>query len=496
MSYVSLKFLIFVVVLFSIYYILPKKYRWISLLFGNIIFFISISGKLIIYAILACIITYIFAILIDKYNNHKKKFLILNIIGLLGILLTLKYNNFISSLINPLIGIINLNIPYKHFIMPIGISYYTLELISYIVDVYFKKTESEKNIFKLLTFFTYFPKLVEGPICKYRDYKEKLFVGHQFDYEKFKCAWVLIGYGFIKKLIIADRLGIFVDNVFTNNASGIALFIGILFYTFQIYCDFSGCINIVSGISELFGVELPINFKRPFFSKSIQEFWRRWHITLGDWLKEYIFYPISLSKINSKLNHLVRKIKWKHISRFITMAFPLFFVWFINGLWHGASLKFICYGLYYYILMMLGVLFKPLFNKIIKFLKINTDVESFKLFQILRTFAIVCIGMLLFRANDLNQFILLLSNIFKFNSSVQIASFGLGYKDILVAFIYLLLIFGVELAEELNVNLREKLNKQNLLFRWFIYLFIIFSIIIFGIYGRGYVAKDFIYGGF
>lgn len=495
MNYVTLKFLLFVIFILNIYYIFPKKYRWTVLLFGNIIFFISFSGKLIIYAILATLVTFILTKLMIKYEKHKKKLLLINILLVLLILIVLKYNNFISSILNPILGLFNLDIPYKKFLMPIGISYYTLEMISYTVDVYYKKLEPESNFFKLLTFFTFFPKLIEGPISKYRDYKEKMFSEHNFDYEKFKSAWVLIGYGFIKKLVIADRLGIYVDNIFSANITGFPLIIGIIFYTFQIYCDFSGCIEIVSGVSELFGIELPVNFKRPFFSKSVQEFWRRWHITLGDWLKEYIFYPISLSKINMKLNLIVRKIKWKHLAKFIVVAFPLFFVWFTNGLWHGASIKYILYGLYYYIIMMLGVLLKPLFDKIADLLKINTKVWSYELFKIIRTFIIVCIGMLLFRSNDLQQFWTLFKGIFELNF-VSLFSFGLTRKDIFLALMYLLVVFAIELTYELKIDVREKLNEQNLIFRWIIYLLIIISVIIFGIYGRGYAVKDFIYGGF
>lgn len=495
MSYVSLKFLIFVICLMCIYYLFPKKYRWTILLIGNLYFFISLSGKLVIYSVIATLITYIFGLIIDK-TKHKKCFLNIGIILVLLFLIVLKYNNFISSLINPILKYINLNIPYKKFIMPIGISYYTLEMISYLTDVYRKKVSSEKNYFKLLTFFTYFPKLIEGPISKYSVYKEKMFNKITFDYEKFKNAWVLIGYGFIKKLIVADRLGIFVDNVFSNNYTGIIGILGITFYTIQIYCDFSGCINIVSGVSELFGIELPINFNRPFFSKSIEEFWRRWHITLGEWLKEYIFYPISLSKMNMKVNKMVRKIKFKHISKFIMIAFPLFFVWLTNGIWHGASIKYVLYGLYYYVLMMLGVLLKPVFDYIIKIFKINTKVWSFKLFRILRTIIIVCIGMLLFRSETIEQFIIMLKGITNFEITKSIFELGLIKKDFLIAAIYILIIFGVELSYELKVDVREKLNEQNLIFRWIIYLLIIFSILIFGIYGRGYAAKSFIYGGF
>lgn len=496
MSYVSLKFLIFIFALMGLYYIFPKKYRWIILLLGNLYFFWSLSGKLIIFSVIATLITYIGAKLINKNNKHKKKILLSSILLVISFLAVLKYNNFLSSLINPLISTIGISIPYKRFLIPIGISYYTLEMIGYLTDVYRKKCEPEKNYLKLLTFFIYFPKLIEGPISKYRDYKEIMFNEKKFDYEKFKCAWVLIGYGFIKKLVIADRLGIYVDNIFSQNITGIALIIGIIFYTIQIYCDFSGCIDIVRGVSELFGIELPNNFKRPFFSKSIQEFWRRWHITLGDWLKEYIFYPISLSKLNLKLNQKVRKIKWQHLSKFIIIAFPLFFVWFVNGLWHGASFKYILYGLYYYILMMLGVLLQPLLDRIVKLLKINTKAWSYGFFKIIRTIIIVCFGMFLFRCEDLNQFVYLFKGLGDLSVEQNIIAFGLTIKDFILIGFFILIILAIELSSELGINVREKLNEQNLVFRWIVYLLIIFSILIFGIYGRGYAAKNFIYGGF
>lgn len=496
MSYVSLKFLIFVFLLMCIYYIFPKKFRWIILLLGNIFFYISLSGKLIIYSAIATLVAYIGAKQIHKNNKKRKPILITSILSVLVFLIVLKYNNFIASLLNPIIKYIDLEIPYKKFVMPIGISYYTLEIVAYLVDVYRNKIIPENNYFKLFTFFTYFPKIIEGPISRYNDLGKQILKENKFDYEKFKCALVLIAYGFIKKLIIADRLAIFVDNVFDNNYIGLNAIIAVICYTIQIYCDFSGCIDIISGISELFGIKLPCNFKRPFFSKSIEEFWRRWHTTLGEWLKEYVFYPISLSKMNMKLNKKVRKLRFKHISRFVVIAFPLFFVWFTNGLWHGASIKYIIYGLYYYVLMMLGVLLKPLFDKIVSTFKINTKVWSFELFRIIRTITIVCIGMLLFRSVDLNQFIIMLKGIFNFSIEPAPFTIGLTSKDFLLTLIYIIIIFSVELAQELKIDVRQKLNEQNLIFRWIIYLIMIFSILIFGVYGRGYAAKDFIYGGF
>lgn len=488
MSYASIEFLLFVLVLVLIYYIFPKKHRYIVLLIGSLIFYYLFSGKYIIFILLSSVITYFSGKLIEKYNDKRKLILSLSILLNLSFLLVLKYNNFFGDIFR----VVGINIPYKKFILPIGISYYTLETISYLTDIYRKRMKAETNYLKVLLFLVYFPQIVEGPIANYSRLSKTLFNTEKFNYDNFVSAFVLIGWGFVKKLVIADRAGIFVSKVFENNYGGALLIIGVLLYTLQIYADFSGCIDIVSGVSELFGVKLDENFKRPFFSKSIQEFWRRWHITLGTWLKEYIFYPISLSKLNMKLNLKLRKMKSKYISRFIITAFPLFFVWFFNGMWHGASFKYVVYGLYYYVLMMIGILLEPVFKKIISIFKINTEVWSYKFFQAVRTILIVCFGMFLFRVDSFKQMGLMIHS----NASVSLFSLGLKKADFALLIVGILVMLVVGVMQEFNINIRKELQKQNLLFKWFIYYIIIFSIIIFGIYGKGYDAASFIYGGF
>lgn len=488
MSYASIEFLLFVLVLVFIYYVFPKKYRYIVLLIGSLIFYYLFSEKYIIFILLSSIITYFGGKLIEKYTDKRKLILILSILLNLSFLLVLKYNNFFGDMFR----VIGVNIPYKKFILPIGISYYTLETISYLTDIYRKKMKAESNYLKVLLFLVYFPQIVEGPIANYSRLSKTLFNTERFNYDNFVSSFVLIGWGFVKKLVIADRAGIFVSKVFENNYGGILLVIGIILYTIQIYADFSGCIDIVSGVSELFGVKLDENFKRPFFSKSIQEFWRRWHITLGTWLKEYVFYPISLSKINMKLNLKLMKMKSKYLSKFIITAFPLFFVWFFNGMWHGASFKYVVYGLYYYVLMMIGILLEPILKKIISIFKVNTEVWSYKFFQAIRTILIVCFGMFLFRVDSFAQMGVML------HSKASAALFSLGLKKsdfaLLIVGTFIMLIVGV--MQEFNINIRKELQKQNLIFKWLVYYIIIFSIIIFGIYGKGYDAASFIYGGF
>lgn len=488
MSYASIEFLLFVLVLVLIYYIFPKKHRYIVLLIGSLIFYYLFSGKYIIFILLSSVITYFSGKLIEKYNDKRKLILTLSILLNLSFLLVLKYNNFFGDIFR----VVGINIPYKKFILPIGISYYTLETISYLTDIYRKRMKAETNYLKVLLFLVYFPQIVEGPIANYSRLSKTLFNTEKFNYDNFVSAFVLIAWGFIKKLVIADRAGIFVSKVFENNYGGALLIIGVLLYTLQIYADFSGCIDIVSGVSELFGVKLDENFRRPFFSRSIQEFWRRWHITLGTWLKEYIFYPISLSKLNMKLNLKLRKMKSKYISRFIITAFPLFFVWFFNGMWHGASFKYVVYGLYYYVLMMIGILLEPVFKKIISIFKINTEVWSYKFFQALRTILIVCFGMFLFRVDSFKQMGLMIHS----KATASLFSLGLKKLDFALLMVGILVMLVVGVMQEFNINIRKELQKQNLLFKWLIYYIMIFSIIIFGIYGKGYDAASFIYGGF
>lgn len=488
MSYASIEFLLFVLVLVLIYYIFPKKHRYIVLLIGSLIFYYLFSGKYIIFILLSSVITYFSGKLIEKYNDKRKLILTLSILLNLSFLLVLKYNNFFGDIFR----VVGINIPYKKFILPIGISYYTLETISYLTDIYRKRMKAETNYLKVLLFLVYFPQIVEGPIANYSRLSKTLFNTEKFNYDNFVSSFVLIAWGFIKKLVIADRAGIFVSKVFENNYGGMLLIIGVLLYTLQIYADFSGCIDIVSGVSELFGVKLDENFRRPFFSKSIQEFWRRWHITLGTWLKEYIFYPISLSKLNMKLNLKLRKMKSKYISRFIITAFPLFFVWFFNGMWHGASFKYVVYGLYYYVLMMIGILLEPVFKKIISIFKINTEVWSYKFFQALRTILIVCFGMFLFRVDSFKQMGLMIHS----KATASLFSLGLKKLDFALLMVGILVMLVVGVMQEFNVNIRKELQKQNLLFKWLIYYIMIFSVIIFGIYGKGYDAASFIYGGF
>lgn len=526
----SLNFIIFVAIVCLLYFVVPKKIKWVVLLIANYIFYWLCSKKLIVYMLITTISIYLLALWMGKIDSKtkelckneqdraikkqlkhkaktKKKWIVfLAVLINFGILISLKYCNFIFKNLNFIFDMIKIpiEIPFKHIILPLGISYYTLQAISYIIDVYREKYLPDKNLGRVALFVSFFPQMVEGPIGRYDDLAHQLYEPHKFSYENAKFGIQLILWGYFKKMVIADRAVLYVNEVFAHyqNYVGIPLFFAAVLYTLQIYAEFSGCIDIVRGIAQILGINMAENFRRPFFSKSVQEFWRRWHITLGAWFKDYIFYPISLSSLTVKISNISKKIfKTSYITKLVPVIFAMFFVWFGNGIWHGASYKYIFYGLYYYIIMIFGMIFEPFGENILKLLKINTETFSYRLWQMIRTTIFVIFGMLIFRSNSLHTAWHIFKNIFTttnidllFNG--KMFNIGFTYADFNILVISTTIMLVVSILQERGHKIREEISKQNLPFRWILYYSIIFAIIIFGIYGPGYVASDFIYGQF
>ena len=244
-------------------------------------------------------------------QKNQRKILVLNALLLLGMLIVLKYSKFFGTNINSLFGLMNLpiQIPIPHFIMPIGISFYTLQAISYIIDVYKEKIKADKNIGRLALFISFFPQIMEGPICRYEETANSLFEGKKTSYKNLTFGIQRILFGLMKKTIIVDRVNPLILEIFNNysNYDGGIMAVGMVLYTLQLYMDFSGVMDIVIGTAEMFGVKMPENFRQPFFSKTIAEFWTRWHITLGAWFRDYIYYPVCLTDKCKKLTSWGRK---------------------------------------------------------------------------------------------------------------------------------------------------------------------------------------------
>lgn len=523
-SYYSLTFfLVFIPILILIYSITPKKIRWFILLLASYIFSYLLSGKLIIYLLISTIVIYLSGLLLKKLNKnyeevskdlnkeekkkikvkfqHKKKLvLLISILINVGILIFLKYSGFFATNINTLF---NTHIEVPKFLLPIGISFYTLQAVSYIIDVYRGSIEADSNIGRLALFLSFFPEIMEGPICRYSETANDLYEGKSITFHNFTFGFQRIFYGVLKKCVIADRLNPLITNVFINynNYNGGIIALGAIAYTIQLYMEFSGTMDIVIGVAEIFGIKLPENFKRPFASKTISEFWKRWHITLGTWFKDYIFYPISVSSPFRKLTLSLRKKLGNYYGPVLAGVTALFTVWLLNGFWHGVGWQYILFGLYHFCLILIGSLISPLIKKITDKLHINRNSKGYHITQIIKVCILVFIGELIFRAEGLQACMSMLHSLFTDFSFVSFTNgtflkLGIDGADFIIVGVTLIIIFIISHLEEKGVNVRDLISKQNIVIRWAIYYAFILFIIIFGAYGYGYIPVDPIYAQF
>lgn len=514
MTITSLNFFIFLGITTLVYYLFPKKYRWISLLIFSLTFFSLASIEVAGYFLVGVVTIYVSARLIsEKLTSPKtKKAAIVTALACnIAMLFLLKYINIIPNTINGFGNLFDIetHLGTINLIAPIGISYYTLSMISYLVDVYWTTIPAEKNFFKFMLFSCYYPCLISGPFIRYTQMKTEFFENGDLDWDNIFKGFHRIVYGLLKKMVIADNLAIIVNAIFadTDTYSGPFVVVGVVMYALQIYCDFSGCMDIVIGASRLYGVKLPENFQSPFFSRTLSEFWRRWHITLGSWGKDYIMYPLLKSEAFQKLNKKSKKKFGKKLGKKIPVFLSILILWVIIGIWHGASYKYIfAAGILPWIYLTSSELLETQFEQLRNKLKINAESKVFHVFQSLRTLFMMCIVWLFALAPSFTQSFALIGDIFKFDASVvkpfvsevifgdhTLSAVLVQWAAIAVAMI------GVAVVDYLKykeVNVADKFNKMNFVLR-FVLLFAMIGItLMFGVYGPGFVPADFIYGGF
>lgn len=413
MSLITGKFFIFLCILFLAYYLLPnKKFQWVLLLLGSLFFYVCSSPVYFVFLLASSFSTYYLGIKIQTTDDKSKAklYMVLAICFNMGILFLLKYTVLLFDVISL---VTNHKMPGVNFILPLGISFYTFMVVSYIADLYKGEIQAETNYFKYLLYVSYFPQIIEGPINRYSHMKDELYVEHQFDFTRCSYASYRILMGLFKKVVIAGRFGVYVDRVFDNVSgyNGLTLLLATIFYVVQLYADFSGCMDLVLGISELFGIKMAENFNLPLFSENISEFWRRWHITLGAWFKDYIYYPVFRSNFSIKIKSIFSKTPLKKQAMNMCAAVALFCVWFFTGLWHGAAIHYVVWGLYYAVILIFGLFMSNNFKKWKRNLRITKDTKWFKVFCILRTLFIVTFGELIFRANTMADAIYVIKKI-------------------------------------------------------------------------------------
>lgn len=515
---------LFLPIVMLLFQIIPKKVRPYLLLVASYVFFWSFSKYLVVYIIATSLVIYTVGLWIGslqkrckadcadlsreekkavkkKYLNKEKAVLVWTIILIIGVLGFLKYSNFLMINISSWITAIKYH-PIK-LLVPIGISFYSLQAISYVTDVYWEKVKAERNFFKIALFMAFFPHVLEGPICMYDEHMEALWNCERITYENFKHGFIRIGWGLMKKMVIADRLYKLVNTVYSGyeDYSGIVIIVTAICYTTQLYMEFSGCMDIVIGSAKIFGVTLQENFRQPFVSKNAGEFWRRWHISLGLWFKTYIFYPVSSSELVKKWNKFASKKMNKYIAKIGTSAITLFPVWFCNGIWHGAEWGYLFYGLYYFVILLFEVMLEPVKERILSALKIAETNKVWSALMIFKTWIIIFTGELFFRAEKLDVGMHMFASIFKGFSlkalwDGSLLHLGLSTADFACAILFTIFVGIVGYLKEKQVDIYGKIDGWKTPARWALYYAVIFAVIIFGAYGTGYQKVDLIYAGF
>ena len=494
MTLTSFTFLCFLLAVGLVYYILPGRCQWMVLLIASIAFYYSSGGWAVLaFLLYGIFITYLGALVLERSYREpvKKLFTVGFTIFTLLPLFLLKYIRFFGF-----------EAPFGT-LAPLGISFYTMTILGYVLDVSRGIVPAQKNLFKHALFTSYFPQMVSGPITRYPEMEPQLFRKHAFDYQQVTFGAQRILWGFFKKLVISERLATVVNQIYDQYPAypGWYLIVGTVCFAFQLYTDFSGCMDIVLGASQALGITLPDNFTCPYFSRNISEYWRKWHITLGTWFKDYVFYPLLKSSPWVAFTDWSKKRFGKKKGKKLPLYTGMLVLWFSVGMWHGGSWNYIVgSGLLHWFYIVSGELLTPVFKKLISLMRIQTETFSWRFYQALRTFFLVNIGFVFFRAPSLKTALSILKSIAcKWNPEILFdrSLFQLlSAQDWVVLFVSLMLLLLISALQEKNVRIRETLARQNLAFRWCIYLLLFVVVLIFGCYGGDYDAAAFIYQQF
>lgn len=494
MELYSLQFLILLLVSLAVYYTIGKNYQWICLLVVSGLFYLWTGNGNFIFILLTGMSTWgaarameyiatTSAIVrkngaldkdekkrIKKKTTSQRKAIMLSVVMLnFGILAYIKYWNTNS------------------FLMSLGISFYTFQSIGYLLDIYYEKYKCEKNPAKYMLFVSFFPQMIQGPINRFEHMREQFFSVHSMTFEQAERSIYKIFYGLLKKYAIANVLAPLIveilDGEIDNTMPGSVIVFGIFLYSIQQYADFSGGIDMVMGIAMLFGIEMMPNFRQPYFSTSLADFWRRWHISLGKWMRDYVFYPFALTKPMKKLGKWANNKLGKHLGRVLPAMLGNIVVFFTVGIWHGSQLHYILWGLYNGLVIAFSDLFAPLYAKLASMLKVNVKAKGFYIFQILRTFIIVNIGWYFDRIEDVGKC---------FQYLGQTVTYFCGQRflpvlmrilqdysiiSVMLAFLATGFVFFVSVLREKQTDMYVYLHRVPIVIRWGIYYLVILLIL-------------------
>ncbi len=517
----SIRFLEFCLCSVALFLIFPPKHRWMSLLISSIRFYLISSGKLVCFILLTSVTSWYAARMLEQIaekgkealnapdipkeekkelrrQTAKKRKTVVNaaLVVNIGLLILFKVSKYFTAAFTYLRGLFTGGRTGDaiRVVVPLGISYYTFSTVGYLLDVYWKRYSCEDNFLRYLTFAIYYPHIIQGPISRYN------LLGAELKKPELRLKWnnVIVGLesillGMFKKLVIADRAAIFVAATLKRHKLGGWIYlVAMILDAIQIYTDFSGYMDIVSGISKIFDVELEQNFNHPFLSKSVPEFWRRWHMSLGSWFRDYVYYPITLSRPVKKLNQRALKVESVHLKKLLSIVVPVYVTWLLTGLWHGTGIGYVAWGIYYGTIICFSTLFSEDIRKMQQKLGIRTEVFSYRVFQTLKIFCIFIGGRFLGTSMGMKHKIEIIKRIlFKF-MDFSIFTYGLDRANFLIILFGVLLLIRIAVIET-KENIFDWFNRQNYLFCAVVLYVLIFSVFLLGIYGEAYSTAGFMY---
>lgn len=493
MLFNSLSFLIFFPLILLIYFVIPAKIRYIWLLVCSYFFYMCWNAKYALLLLFSTVVTYAAGLLLaaSKERIARKKCIVAGSLFVnLGILFVFKYLDFAVDTLQKVLGKLGITLadPGFSLLLPVGISFYIFQAVGYMIDIYREKLMPEKNFLRYALFVSFFPQLVAGPIERSTKLLPQLQNVHKiklWNGDRVRDGALVMLYGYMLKMVIADRAALMVDKVFHTQEyslyGGLTIWVAAILFSVQIYCDFAGYTYIAIGASKVMGIDLMNNFDTPYLAMSIKDFWNRWHISLTTWFRDYLYFPLGGSKkgkIRKYLNIMI--------------------VFTVSGLWHGAAWHYVVWGMLHGFMRVVGEMTEMLRAKIRAFLQIRDQVLSYKAFRVCVTFVLVTLAWVFFRAETIGQALdLIKSMVTVWNPWVlfddSLLTLGLDGKDWNVLLLALLVLFVTECFKYKKVSLSKKFAEQNLLFQWGFFLAGILFIVVFGIYGPAYSASQFIY---
>ena len=491
MIFNSYQFLIFFPIVVLIYYVMSKKYRCLWLLVTSYYFYMCWDAKYALLIAASTVVTYFSGIFMDKirknYRKEKKRNVYCKVVVAgccifnLAILVFFKYFPWILDNINVVLGQ-SIMLPFS-IVLPVGISFYTFQALGYIIDVYRGEIEAEKNLLRYALFVSFFPQLVAGPIERSKNLLNQLDCDRDIEYENVRDGLMLMLWGFFEKIVIADKAAIFVDSVYNNyiEQEGSVIIVATVLFAFQIYCDFGGYSHIAIGAAKVLNINLMDNFRQPYFALNIKDFWKRWHISLSSWFRDYLYIPLGGNRCSKVRNYS-----------------NLIITFFISGLWHGASWHYVVWGVMHGIYQIVAACTLSMRRTITNKLKIQIGCFSYRLMQRGITFMLICFSWLFFRAANMEAALQMCYRIVtSLNPSILLGDViynqGLNSLQMYYLLLAIIILIIVDCLHEKKISICLFLKKQNLVFRWLTYYIVVFVIILSVLQTFGQSANKFIY---